>query len=72
MKQKKYYVVFKGYEPGVFRSWKSAEAQINGYSGGFLRSYSDLEDANNAYHRFIHGDPDYLKPIAKKDTLSMW
>jgi len=72
MKQKKYYVVFKGYETGVFLNWKTAEAQTNGYSGAFLRSFSDLDDANDAYHRFLHGDPDYLNPLTKKNTLSMW
>ncbi|KAK1571436.1 hypothetical protein Q3G72_017044 [Acer saccharum] len=34
------YVVFEGHSPGVYESWNECEAQINGFEGSFMKSYS--------------------------------
>ena len=49
MAKKKYYVVWEGYETGVFDSWEEAEEQIKGYPGARYKSYDSLEAAIGAY-----------------------
>lgn len=45
----KYYVVWKGYAPGVYDSWEEAEIQVSGYSDASYRSFSSLEAAVEAF-----------------------
>lgn len=45
----KYYVVWKGYAPGVYESWEEAEIQVSGYPDACYRSFSSLEAAVNAF-----------------------
>ncbi|MCX7861643.1 MAG: ribonuclease H family protein [Bacteroidales bacterium] len=49
-KQKKYYVVWKGYEPGIYTSWEDCQLQIKGFPGAQYKSFKTLEEANFAYH----------------------
>ncbi|KAK9145206.1 hypothetical protein Sjap_005109 [Stephania japonica] len=50
---KKWYVVFKGREPGVFDSWDACSRSVNGYSGNSYRSYQTLEEALFAYEKSL-------------------
>jgi len=45
----KYYVVWKGLNPGVFDSWKDCEAQIRGFEGAIFKSFPDLKEAQLAF-----------------------
>lgn len=48
MAKKKYYVVWKGVEPGVYATWKECEAQIKGYTGALYKSFDSREEAMQA------------------------
>ena len=47
----KYYVVFKGYNPGVYDNWEEVQIQTNGFPGAVFKSYSTSEEATEAYRR---------------------
>ncbi|KAK9145930.1 hypothetical protein Sjap_005833 [Stephania japonica] len=50
---KKWYVVFKGRETGVFDSWDACSRSVNGYSGNSYKSYQTLEEALFAYEKSL-------------------
>ena len=49
MQANKYYVVWKGYAPGIYDSWEEAEVQISGYPDASYRSFKTIEAATEAY-----------------------
>ncbi len=51
-----WYVVWVGYEPGIYESWSEAQDQVVGYPGAKFRKFRRLQDAQEAFHR---GEPDY-------------
>lgn len=48
-KKPKFYAVWEGHTPGVYRDWKSCQQQINGFSGAKYKSFGSLQEANDAY-----------------------
>lgn len=48
-KKQKFYVVWEGVEPGVYRDWDSCNAQIKGYPGAKYKSFKTLAAAQEAY-----------------------
>jgi ribonuclease HI len=68
--QRKYYVVWEGYAPGIYDSWEECQQQTHGYPGAKFKSFSSLEAATEAYR----GDPreqlDIVRAIAShKQTV---
>ena len=49
MATKKFYVVWKGYKPGIYQSWIDCQEQIEGYKGAKYKSYSTMTVARRAY-----------------------
>ena len=49
MAKKKYYVVWHGVEPGIYESWNECKAQVAGFDGARYKSFSTLEEAEEAY-----------------------
>lgn len=49
MQANKYYVVWKGYAPGVYDSWEEAEIQVSGYPEASYRSFKTQEAAIEAF-----------------------
>lgn len=49
-KQKKYYVVWKGKQPGIYDSWESCKQQIEGYKGAQFLSFGTIKEARLAYN----------------------
>ncbi|MBR0037511.1 MAG: ribonuclease H family protein [Bacteroidales bacterium] len=49
MQSNKYYVVWKGYAPGVYDSWEEAEIQVSGYPDAQYRAYKTQEAAVDAF-----------------------
>ncbi len=49
MAKKKYYVVWKGVQPGVFDDWAECEQQIKGFVGARYRSFTSNEEAVKAF-----------------------
>jgi ribonuclease HI len=49
MAKQKYYVVWKGSEPGIYESWEEAKARIDGWPGAKYKSFATLDQARQAY-----------------------
>ncbi|KAF7761155.1 hypothetical protein Agabi119p4_10564 [Agaricus bisporus var. burnettii] len=50
------YVVFLGWEPGVYQTWAAARSQIFRCLGGFCKGYVTIADARRAYaHSILNG-----------------
>lgn len=47
----KYYVVWKGREPGVFDSWEECKKQIQGFEGAQYKSFRTKETAISAFRQ---------------------
>ena len=48
-KKKKYYVVWEGNNPGIYDSWSECQLQIKGYPNAKFKSFTSIEEAQNAY-----------------------
>ncbi|MFP4469329.1 MAG: viroplasmin family protein [Bacteroidales bacterium] len=49
-KGQKYYVVWKGVEPGVYSNWADCQQQIKGFDGARYMAFPNEEQALQAYH----------------------
>lgn len=49
MPKQKYYVVWKGYKPGIYTSWAEAEKQVKGFGAAQYKSFDSLNEAQAAY-----------------------
>lgn len=47
---KKYYVVWRGLNPGVYHSWEEAKKQVSGYEGAEYKAFSSEADAKDAFN----------------------
>lgn len=47
----KCYVVFKGFNPGVYTNWDDAREQVEGFPGAVYKSYNSSEAAAAAWRR---------------------
>ncbi len=65
---KKYYVVWKGREPGVYDQWDDCHRQVEGFQGAKYKGFPDLETARRAY---TEGPEEHLKPAPKAMTPIM-
>lgn len=48
-KKEKYYVVWSGREPGIYRTWAECERQVKGVEGARFKSYESQSEAEAAY-----------------------
>jgi ribonuclease HI len=73
-KKQKYYVVWKGKNPGIYDSWKDCQAEIHGVEGALYKSFDSLEEAKNAFKskpgNFIQKKEKELKSKEKKKSFS--
>ena len=46
----KYYVVWKGRKPGVYRTWAECQAQVNKFAGAKFKSFPTAEEAEAAFN----------------------
>jgi ribonuclease HI len=49
--KQKYYVVWKGVNPGIYGSWTECQLQIKGYEGAIYKSFESQEEASVAFGR---------------------
>jgi ribonuclease HI len=49
MAQNKYYVVWVGHVPGIYRSWAECQSQTKGYPQAKFKSYESEAEAKEAY-----------------------
>lgn len=61
MKQAKYYVVWKGLQPGIYTSWADCKAQVQGVEGALYKSFATEAEARSAYDEPPHL---HIKPRA--------
>ncbi len=45
----KYYVVWQGRKPGIYKSWEECKEQVEGFSGAKYKSFETLEQAKEAF-----------------------
>lgn len=53
---RKFYVVFQGYQPGVYDNWEDAKAQVDGFHGAEYKSYDNCTAATNAFRKRMDVD----------------
>lgn len=66
-KKRKYYVIWRGHETGVFDSWNTVQNLIRAYPNASYKSFPDRASAEEAYH---HGPSDYIGKDIPKKSLS--
>ncbi|MBG25245.1 MULTISPECIES: ribonuclease H family protein [Croceibacter] len=49
-KSPKFYVVWKGKKPGIYKTWASCKASIDGYKGALYKSFPTFAAAQKAYN----------------------
>ena len=60
MTKQKYYVVWKGNNPGIYQSWERCQNEIKNVKGALFKSFSDEEEAKKAYEQ---GHETYKKTL---------
>ena len=60
MTKQKYYVVWKGNNPGIYQSWERCQIEIKNAKGALFKSFSDKEEAKKAYEQ---GHETYKKTL---------
>lgn len=58
-KERKYYVVWIGRNPGVYADWPTAQSQISGHPDARYKSFTNMEEAKLAFQRPWQ---DFVKP----------
>lgn len=66
-KQNNFYVVWVGNIPGIYKSWKDCELQINGYPNAKYKGFKTIEAAKTAYEE---GYEDYWGKDICENTVS--
>lgn len=68
----KYYVVFRGFNPGVYDTWEEVQEQTNGFPGALFKSYASSEEAAEAYRSYAGSDDieDLVRILFKKNDSS--
>ncbi len=51
MAKQKYYVVWKGRNPGIYSNWDSCKQQIDGFEKAQYKSFPSREEAEEAYEK---------------------
>jgi ribonuclease HI len=67
MAKKKYYVVWKGKETGIFRSWEKVKKLAQGFDGAQYKSFTSIDEAEIAFSRSFK---DYKGKNTTKPTMS--
>jgi len=49
MGKEKFYVVWKGHNPGIYLSWSDCQNEVKNVKGALYRSYKNLEEAKVAF-----------------------
>ncbi|GAB4451609.1 MAG: ribonuclease H family protein [Anaerolineae bacterium] len=77
MAKTKYYVVWVGRKPGIYRSWDECAAQVNGFPGAKYKSFESEKEAQAAFrqawqqHIGSKAVPASLPPEVIRDSLAV-
>jgi ribonuclease HI len=47
--KKKYYVVWRGFKPGIYETWDECKRMVNGFEGAQYKSFTTKEEAEQAF-----------------------
>ncbi len=50
-KKPKFYVVWRGFRPGIYNNWEACKEQVTGYERAQYKSFTSLEEARKAYEK---------------------
>ena len=73
-RKKKFYVVWKGKTPGIYRTWDECLAMIKGYSNSKYKSFPSLESAEKAFHEGSDqywGTGKFVSPLSDKQLAKI-
>ncbi len=48
-KKIKFYVVWKGKNPGIYKSWAECLEQVKGFNGASFKSFTSIKEAEAAF-----------------------
>ena len=65
MKKQKFYVVWAGVTPGIYRTWTECQLQTKGYAGAKYKSFDTLQEAEEA---FAASPADYIRPAGARQA----
>jgi ribonuclease HI len=51
----KYYVVWKGHNPGVYDSWEACKKEVDGFTGALYKGFPDKASADAAFAKGFSG-----------------
>ena len=63
MAEPKFYVVWKGRQPGIFKTWDECKAQVDGFPGAQYKAFTSQQEAKRA---FAGSAEDYIRPSAAR------
>ncbi len=49
--KKKYYVVWRGLQPGIYNTWDDCKKQVVGFEGAQYKSFTDKEEAERSFNK---------------------
>lgn len=61
---RKFYVVWKGFSPGIYDSWEECKLQVTGFPGAEYKSFDSQEAATRAYRGDYNEQIQLLRSIA--------
>ena len=59
MARKKFYVVFRGRQPGIYKSWERCSEQVMGFRNNLYRGFDSLAEAMDAFDSFASVNNSY-------------
>jgi len=65
LRKQKYYVVWKGRQPGIYASWEECEAQVKGFSGAQFKAFDSLEAAQQAFSGTYEEQLEKARPVRR-------
>lgn len=63
----KFFVVWKGVKPGIYKSWNECKAQVHGFEGAQYKGFTNLAEAERAFQSTYWR---YVKPKAKSSLTT--
>lgn len=68
---KKYYVVWKGRDTGIFTTWARCKSLVDGFAGARFKSFATLAEAESAFGKKFKSAPPKAKGNTTKKTSKL-
>ncbi|MDE5573181.1 MAG: RNase H1/viroplasmin domain-containing protein, partial [Muribaculaceae bacterium] len=69
--QRKFYVVWEGYAPGIYDSWEECKIQVDGYPGAKYKAFDNQEAATRAFRGTYEEQTELIKAIASHRSVKV-